>query len=79
MVEQRSAAMNFQHGETYLSPSRLTAIRYAANKRYGSELLSYTLYFLNELIRLEVDGVQDKLYRAYPHIFEKPIFLRRRS
>jgi hypothetical protein len=43
MVEQNSAAMNFQHGDTYLSPSRLTAVRYAVNKKYGSELLTYTL------------------------------------
>jgi hypothetical protein len=71
MMKQKSAAMNFQHGDTYLSPSVLTAIRYAANNRYGSELLTYTLDFLDELIRLKVDGVSDKLYRAYPHLFEK--------
>jgi hypothetical protein len=71
MVEQKSAAMNFQHGDTYVSPSMSTAVRYAANTRYGSELLTYTLDFLAELIRLKVDGVSDKLYRAYPHIFEK--------
>jgi hypothetical protein len=41
------------------------------DKRYGSELLTYTLDFLAELIRLNVDGVSNKLYRAYPHIFKK--------
>lgn len=71
MTEQKSAAMNFQHGDTYLSVSRSTAIRYAANKRYGSELLTYTLDFLSELVRLEVEGISDTLYRAYPHIFAK--------
>jgi hypothetical protein len=71
MVEQRSAAMNFQHCETYLSASPLTAVRYALNKRCGSELLSYTLDFLAELARLKVDGVCDQLYRIYPHIFEQ--------
>lgn len=71
MVEQKSAGMNFQHGETYLSPSLSTAVRYAANKRLGSEFLTYTLDFLSELIRLKVAGVSDKLYRAYPQIFEK--------
>lgn len=70
MVEQRSSAMNFQHGGTYLSPSPITAVRYATHKRYGSELLTYTLDFLAELVRLEVKGVCDELYRAYPQIFE---------
>lgn len=71
MVEQKSAAMNFQHGDTYLSPAPITAIRYAADNRYGSELLTYTLDLLNELVHLKIAGVCDKLYRAYPHIFEK--------
>jgi hypothetical protein len=70
-VEQKSAAMNFQHGETYLSPSASTAIRYAANNRYGSELLTYTMEFLRELVRLKANGVCDKLYRKFPHAFEK--------
>lgn len=63
--------MNFQHGDTYLSPAPITAIRYAADNRYGSELLTYTLDLLNELVHLKIAGVCDKLYRAYPHIFEK--------
>jgi len=71
MVEQKSAGLNFQHGHTYLSPSAGTASRYAINQRYGSELLTYTLEFLDELIRRKVTGVTDKLYQAYPHIFEK--------
>ncbi len=71
MVEQLSADMNFQHGDTYLSPSRSTAVRYAVNKRYGSEFLTYILDFLAELVRLNIDGVSDRLYQAYPHIFEK--------
>jgi hypothetical protein len=71
MVEQKSAGMNFQHGETYLSPSLSTAVRYAANKRLGSEFLTYTLDFLTELIRLKVAGVTDRLHQAYPQIFEK--------
>lgn len=51
MCEQRSSNFNFQHGQTYLSPAEATAIRYATDKRYGSELLTYTLEFLAELIR----------------------------
>jgi hypothetical protein len=40
MVEQKSAAMNFQQGDTYLSPSLSPAVRHAVDKRYGSELLT---------------------------------------
>jgi hypothetical protein len=71
MVEQKSAAMNFQHGETYLSPAASTAVRYAVNKKYGSELLTYTLDFLEELLRRKINGVADALFRRYPQIFEK--------
>lgn len=46
MVDQKSAHMNFQHGDTYLSPALETAARYAIDKRYGSELLTYGLEFL---------------------------------
>lgn len=71
MVEQKSEAMNFQHGDTYLSPAASTAVRYAVNERYGSELLTYTLDFLEELRRQKINGVSDTLYQRYPHIFEK--------
>lgn len=71
MAEQRSHSrgMNFQHGQTYLSPSRDTAVRYATNKRYGSELLTYTLDFLQALIDRDVPGVCDDLYRKYSGLF----------
>jgi hypothetical protein len=69
MVEQRTGAMNFQHGDAYLSPSALTAVRYAANQRYGSELLSYALDFLQELYRRRVPGVADELYSEYRDLF----------
>jgi len=69
MVEQKSGIMNFQHGDTYVSPSKSTAIRYAVNKRYGSEILTYTLDFLDELIRQKIKGVTDDLYKHYPQLF----------
>ena len=69
MVEQRSEAANYQHGDTYLSPALSTAVRYAVNKRFGSELLTYSLDFLDELIRRQVPGVSDDLYRQYPDLF----------
>src|SRR5438445_10259867 len=70
MVEQKSAGMNFQHGDTYLSPASSTAVRYAVNKRFSSELLSYTLDFLDELLRRKVPGVASDLYQRYPRIFD---------
>ena len=69
MTRQESAAWNFQHGDTYASASREVAIRYAVNKRYGSEILTYTLDFLQGLLRHNVPGVADQLFRRYPHIF----------
>lgn len=69
MAEQSSRGLNFQHGQTYLSPSPETAINYAANKRYGSELLTYTLDFLQALIDRNVPTVADKLFSRYPSIF----------
>lgn len=41
MCNQTSNHFNFQHGDTYVSPSRLVAARYAASNRYGSEFLSH--------------------------------------
>ena len=40
---------NYKYGELYLSPSRITAEKYAKNNEYGSELLSYTIYAYEEL------------------------------
>jgi len=69
MAEQKRAAMNFQHGQTYLSPCKQTAIRYAVNKHYGSELLSYCMVFLKMLLDREVSGVADVLYQRHPAMF----------
>jgi hypothetical protein len=70
MVEQQSSVLNWQHGDVYLSPSRHTAIRYAVNKRVGSELLSYALDLLQELLNRGVPGLRDELYGQFPAIFE---------
>lgn len=69
MVRQDSGQMNWQHGQPYLSPSLTTAIRYAINKKYGSELLSYTLELLAELVRLEQPEVIQDLYQEYRRLF----------
>ncbi len=40
---------NFRHGKTYLTPSELTAVRYALSSRLGSELLSTTISLFDKL------------------------------
>ena len=70
MTEQSSGgSFNFQHGDTYLTPSKQTAARYAINTRYGSEMLTYTIDFLKELISLDIQYVKTNLFRKYPKIF----------
>lgn len=72
MTEQASPSsggLNFQHGDTYLSPVSNTAVRYAVNKPIGSELLNCTLVFLKELLRRKVPGVNAIAGRSYPRIF----------
>lgn len=69
MIRQETGTMNWQHGDTYLSPAKQTAIRYAADKRFGSELLTYTLKFLEELVRHEVPGIRDDLYQRFPQAY----------
>ncbi len=46
--ESFNDAANFQHGDTYLTPSRASAVSYALTNQYGSEMLSmgYKLYSL---------------------------------
>ena len=70
MANQLSAGMNYQHGDTYLSPSRSQAIGYTISKRWGSELLSFTLDFLDELVRRDVPEVCEGLGKRWGHIFD---------
>lgn len=67
--QSNDGTFNFQHGDTYLSPSQNTAVRYATGKEYGSELLTYTIDFLKELLKLEIQYVKSDLYKKYPKIF----------
>ena len=69
MARQDVGGWNFQHGDTYLSPSSSTAIRYATNKRFGSELLTYAIDFLQELVQREMPGIRDRMYQRFPHMF----------
>ena len=71
MTEQKnSGSFNFQHGDTYLSASKITAANYAISKRYGSEILTYTIDFLKELLTLNIPYVKQELYRKYSGVFE---------
>ncbi|UTA55177.1 hypothetical protein L3D22_04910 [Lysobacter soli] len=68
MCEQRSSNFNFQHGHAYLSPSEQTAVRYSVGTRYGSELLSYTLELLGELVRRNV--VRESEFAEHAELFK---------
>lgn len=70
MAEQTAAeTFNFQHGDTYVSPSQQTAVQYAISKKFGSEILTYTIDFLQELIRKEIPYVTQELYKKYLRIY----------
>lgn len=67
MIGQHKGAMNFEHGQTYLSPSKLTAVRYASNNSYGSEILSSAIDFLRILWLKDVPAIKP-LFQSYPQI-----------
>ena len=69
MMAQSSGGLNYQHGESYLSTSKDTAIGYTVNKSHGSELLSYALNFLQELVNLKLPAVNKDLYQKYKQVF----------
>lgn len=69
MINQNSGITNWQHGDTYLSSVKKTAISYAIHKKFGSELLTYTLENLQLLIDNKIPGVVDKLFRKYEDVF----------
>lgn len=70
MANQLRVGLNYQHGDTYLSPSRSQAIGYTISKRWGSELLSFSLDFLDELTRRDVPEVCEGIYQRWKHIFD---------
>jgi len=60
---------NFQHGDIYLSPTRFTAARYAINSAFGSEILTCSIDFIRELIKMDIEYVKVELPKKYPGIF----------
>ena len=63
-----SGGFNFRHGSTYLSPLKTTAVGYALNNRFGSELLSTTFCMFEKLKAHD-------LYRAHEIIEKYPELL----
>lgn len=55
MVRQEitNGGFNFRHGGVYLTPSFVTAKKYATSNKYGSELISYFIRGYEELFRLD--------------------------
>lgn len=68
MTKQEPGTFNWQHGDTYVSPCKETAIRYATSARFGSELLSHTLYYLERLSWQDVPEVRENLQERYPEV-----------
>lgn len=68
MVEQSQHGMNYKHGQSYLSPSKITACNYAIQNKYGSEIISYIFRFIEELILLDKHLITD-LVSTYPEFF----------
>ncbi len=69
MIKQEvTKSFNYQHGQTYLSPSMETASNYAVSNLYGSEFVSYTLKFIEELIKHDISIVKD-LANDNPDLF----------
>jgi hypothetical protein len=51
MAAQVSGPANWRHGQTYLSPSRQTAVQYAAGHHFGSELLTTALVWYEKVVQ----------------------------
>ena len=60
---------NFRHGNTYLTPSKLAAVRYALTNRLGSELLSTMISLFDEL-KVRDEGKAREVASKYPIISE---------
>jgi hypothetical protein len=63
---QRTASFNFRHGSAYLTPSKLTARRYATSNEYGSELISTALEWWSRLTEVHEARSDLKPYRSHP-------------
>ena len=71
IISQRvtDAGFNFRHGNTYLSPSKTTAVKYALANRFGSELLSNTLLVFEKLKAFD-QHIAREIIVKYPEILK---------
>ena len=71
IVDQRvtSGGFNFRHGSTYLSPSKTTAVRYALDNRFGSELLSTTFCMFERLKAYDLRKAHE-IIEKYPELLK---------
>ena len=71
IINQRvtNAGFNFRHGSTYLSPSKTTAVKYALNNRFGSELLSNSILMYEKLKAHDYPKAQE-IISKYPEILK---------
>ena len=69
IVDERvtSGGFNFRYDGTYLSPSKTTAVRYALNNRFGSELLS-TAFGMFERLKTYDQRRACEIIEGYPEL-----------
>lgn len=73
MLAQRSDAGNWQHGDFYVTPSEISAVRYAnANATYGGELLTATKSSFDQLNAIS-PSTADEIFSKYKSLH--PFFL----
>lgn len=62
IANQLTEGFNFRHGGTYLSPSKDTAVRYAKDNPYGSEILSKSICLYDKICAFDKEhGTQHAL------------------
>jgi hypothetical protein len=69
LIEQRPVKLNFRHGQTYLTPSKVTALRYAISNKFGSEVLSMSLELFQRL-ESKSTTLAKNLAAKFPHIID---------
>lgn len=72
MINQRVTAcgFNFRHGRTYLTPSKLTAIKYAVNNPQGSECFS-SAKVVYDLVRSVTPDRVNEIGARYPTLVKR--------
>ena len=67
ILDQKSGYSNWQHGDLYVTPSRQSAVRYAAsNAAFGGEFLTFCKEALDHLAELDPHRAKLLLHDAEP-------------